>query len=202
MDWGGHAAVIGDALTLLKNQLDSHLLALSPESAGAGTEAKVVFPDGDQKTDSASFKTGAITVLLYRIEQETALRQGDAYVRLSPQGVAQRVQPDISLNLYVLFVSKFKDYAQALQYLSQVVRFFQGNKVFNHQNTPGLDAGIAELALDFVSLTTQQENELWGLLRTGYLPSVAYKVRTLTFQDQDAAPPGAPVGELIRRGLT
>ena len=56
-----------------------------------------------------------MTVLLYRIEQETALRQGDAFLRVSANGT-QKVQPDISLNLYVLFVAKFKDYGQGLHY--------------------------------------------------------------------------------------
>lgn len=193
--------MIGDVLTLLKNQLNNHLKSLSAGAAEAVGEDKVVFIDGDQKTDSAAFKTGAVTVLLYRIEHESALRQGDPYVRVSG-GVQQRVQPDIALNLYVLFVAKFKDYGQGLNYLSQVIRFFQSNKLFNRQNAPDLGEGIAELAVDLVTLTVQQENELWGLLRTCYLPSVAYKVRAVTFRDESAQPPGEAVSESVRRGLS
>ena len=194
--------MIGDVLIFLKNQLNNYFKSLSPGiSVGAG-EDKVVFMDGDIKADSVAFKTGAVTVILYRIEQETALRQGDPYIRVSANGVSQRIQPDIALNLYVLFVAKFKDYEQGLHYLSQIIRFFQSHKSFNRQNAPELTDGIGELAVDLVSMTVQQQNELWGLLRTCYWPSVAYKVRTVTFKDEDAWPTGEAISDSVRRGLT
>lgn len=189
--------MIGEVLTLLKNRLNRYLDVL----AGGAVEDKVVFMDGEQKTDSLNFKLNAITVLLYRVEQENAARLGDPYTRIYANGAAQKVQPDMNLNLYVLFVAKFTDYALGLQYLSHVVRYFQSNPVFDRQNSPEMAAEIAGLSLDFVSLTAQQQNELWGLWRTYYLPSVAYKARTLTFRDADAALPGPAVAGLERRGL-
>ena len=93
--------MIADALILLKDQLNNHFKSFSTDTnAGAG-EDKVVLMEGDQLTDSASFKKGYVTVMLYRIEQETALRQGDAYVRVSANGT-QKVQPDLCLNLYAV----------------------------------------------------------------------------------------------------
>jgi len=194
--------MIGDVLALLKSQLNSHLNSFSASSGEAAGEDLVVFMDGDQKTDSISFKTGAVTVLLYRIEQENSLRQGDPYVRVLPNGTVQKVQPDICLNLYVLFVARFKDYGRGLRYLSQAIRFFQSHKVFNRQNAPELGEGIVELAVDFVTLTTQQQNELWGLLRTSYWPSITYKVRIIAFHDEDGLPPAEAISSLDRRGLS
>lgn len=158
--------------------------------------------DGEQRADSASFKLGTLTLVLYRIEQETVLRQGDGYNRVTASGAAQRVQPDISLNLYLLVVARFKDYAQGLHYLSQVIRFFQSNRTFDRQSAPELSEGIAELAVDLVSLTVQQQNELWGLLRTCYWPSVAYRIRSITFKDEDAFPSAEGVSDAVRRGLS
>lgn len=189
--------MIGEVLILLKDQLNSHFKSLSLGTSEGAGEDKVVFIDGDQKADSASFKTGAITLFLYRIEHETALRQAEPYIRYSANGLPQRVQPDISLNLYVMCVARFKDYAQGLHYLSQVIRFFQSNKTFNRQNAPGLGEDIGELAIDLVSLTGQQQNELWGLLRTCYLPSVTYKVRAVTFRDADTPPPVEPIADVL-----
>jgi len=40
------------------------------------------------------------------------------------------------------------------------------------------------------------------LLRTCYWPSVAYKVRTVTFKDEDALPSGEAVSDFVRRGLS
>ncbi|PZN68980.1 MAG: DUF4255 domain-containing protein [Candidatus Methylumidiphilus alinenensis] len=184
--------MIGDVLALLKNQLNGYL---TPTSTN---EDLVVFLDGDQETDSASFKTNAITVLLYHIEQETASRQGDPYVRTLPNGTVQRVKPDICLNLYVLFVAKFKNYQQGLHYLSHVISFFQSHKLFNRQNAPELTADVMELGVDLVTLTAQQQHELWGMLRACYWPSLAYKVRAVAFHDKEGMPLADAVSSIER----
>lgn len=193
--------MIADALVFLRNRLNQHFKLSSNDLASGAGEDKVVFVDGDQKSDAVSFRTDAVTLLLYRIERETATRAGDPYVRVGTGGVVQRVKPDLGTNLHVLFVAKFKDYALGLQYLSQVIRFFQTNNVFDRQGAPELGGEIAELALDLVTMTVQQENELWGLLRTAYLPSVAYRVRTVVFLDENAQAAAAPTHILERRGL-
>lgn len=193
--------MIADALVFLRDRLNQHFKSFSVDPATGASEDKVVFLDGEQKTDSASFKTDTVTLLLYRVEKESALRPGDPFVRVANDQAAQRVKPDIGLNLYVLFVAKFKDYGQGLHYLSQVIRFFQSNNVFDRQSAPGLGGEIAELALDLVTLTVQQENELWGLFRTFYQPSVAYRIRTIVFMDEAASPPGEAVASSERRGL-
>jgi len=185
--------MIGDVLALLKNQLNSYL---SPSSTN---EDLVVFLEVDQETDSASFKTDAITVLLYHIEQETALRQGDPYVRTLPNGTVQRVKPDICLNLYVLFVAKFKNYKQGLHYLSHVISFFQSHKQFNRQNAPELTSDVMELGVDLVTLTAQQQHELWGMLRACYWPSLAYKVRAVAFHDKEGMPITDAVSSIERQ---
>lgn len=193
--------MIADALVFLRNRLNQHFKLFSDDLASGASEDKVVFLDGEQKTDSASFRTDTVTVLLYRIEKETAARQGDPFVRVASAGGAQKVKPDVGMNLYVLFVAKFKDYGLGLQYLSQVIRFFQTNNVFDRQSAPELGAEIAELALDLVTMTVQQENELWGLFRTAYLPSVAYRLRTIVFVDDAALPAREPTLIMERRGL-
>src|SRR5574337_1619443 len=202
----GVAKVITDALVFLRNRLNQHFKSFSVDPATGASEDKVVFLDGDQKTDSLTFRTDTVTLLLYRVEKETALRPGDPFLRVANGQAAKKVKPDIGMNLYVLFVEKFKDYGQGLHYLSQVIRFFQSNNAFDHQSAPELGNEIAELALDLVTLTVQQENELWGLFRTFYLPSVAYRIRTIVFMDEAALPPGTAVGTMERRleqgGLT
>lgn len=194
--------MIADALVFLRDRLNQHFKSFSVDPATGASEDKVVFLDGEQKTDSVTFKTDTVTLLLYRVEKEAALHAGDPYIRVGNDGAAQRVKPDLGMNLYVLFVARFKDYAQGLHYLSQVIRFFQSNNVFDRQSAPALGNEIAELAMDPVTLTVQQENELWGLFRTFYLPSVAYRIRTIIFLDDAASPPGAAVSTSERRGLT
>ncbi|BBL70716.1 DUF4255 domain-containing protein [Methylogaea oryzae] len=193
--------MIGNTLVFLKNRLNNHFRTLAGGSLNDAWEDKVVFIDGDQKPDSIAFKLGAVSLVLFHIEQENLLRPADPYVRVSAEGVATKVQPDICLNLCLLFVAKFKDYEQGLHYLSSIIQYFQANKRLDRQNAPELDKSIDHLVVEFTSLSISQQNELWGLLRAGYLPSLTYKVRTVIFRQEGGAPTTA-VSEQIRRGLS
>jgi hypothetical protein len=190
--------MIGDVLTLVKNQLNIHFDSLSSGVVGEVREERVVFVDGDQNTDSILFKTGAVNVILYHIEHENTLRQGDPYMRIASNGATQRVQPDVRINLYILMVAKFKDYEQGLHYLSQIIKFFQSHRYFNRQNTPLMGKDIEEVILDPVALPLKEQYDIFGMLRTSYFPSVVYRARTIVFKDEDALPSPEP-GENVDR---
>jgi hypothetical protein len=180
--------MIGDVLVLLKNRLNNHFRSMmsgTPESIG---EDKVYFVEGDIKNDQIPFKLDAVSILLFNIEQEKAFRQGDAYARIGSEGVSMKGQPDIALNLYVLFVVRFKAYEQGLHYLSLIIRYFQSQNCLDHENTPELGDHIDHLVVELISMSVAQQNELWGSLRTSYFPSVAYKVKAIVFRTEDALP--------------
>ena len=139
--------------------------------------------DGE-KMDPIEFRLGAITGLLVNIEEEGMLRSADPYRGLTADGKPQRVQPEVRLNLYVLFVARFKVYEQGLQYLAMVLRFFQANRAMDHDNTPTLGADIEKLVLELVTLPMSEQNEIWSALRTSYHPSLLYRVRMVVFKDQ------------------
>lgn len=176
--------MIADVLVLLKNRLNAHFRSLSGAGLGDADEDKVVFIDGDQKPDSTSFKLGAVSLLLFNIERDAIHRQADNYVRFADDGTTRKVSPEININLHVLFVAKFKDYEQGLHYLSLIIHYFQANHYLDKQNAPELGKSIDHLTLELNTPTTAQQNELWGLLRSSYLPSLAYKVKTLGFADE------------------
>lgn len=184
--------MISDALTFLKDLLNEHLCARSGQSLGEA-EDKVVFIDGEN-LDPISFKLGAVTCLLINIEEEKLLRAADPYLRVTADGTRVRVQPDIRMNLYVLFVARFKQYEKGLSYLSQILEYFQTNRVLDHQNSPALSDEIDRLTMELTTLAFAEQNEIWNALRTTYHPSVLYKVRMLVLQE-DVAPSGDGVGE-------
>lgn len=140
---------------------------------------------GTDKDDSISFKSDALSMLLVRIEEETALRAPDRYARAAADGSRQRVEPEIRVNLWVLLVARFPDYLAAMRHLSRVIGYFQNHRVFTPDNAPDLGAGLQQVMLDLVTPTFSEQNEIWGSLRTAYLPSALYKVRLLVFQDSD-----------------
>ena len=106
------------------------------------------------------------------------------------------------MNLHVLFVARFKQYEQGLSYLSRIIQHFQSNRVFNHQNAPGLSEQIDKLILELITLPFSEQNEVWNALRTTYHPSVLYRVKMIVFQDQDSKR-AAEIGEKeLRASLT
>lgn len=176
--------MIADVLKFLRERLNK---ALPRDSDGAAEDLFVYV--GADKDDAVSFKSGAVSVLLVRIEEENALRPPDLYARPAADGSRQRVEPEIRLNLYVLFVARFPDdYSRSLHHLSGVIRYFQNHRVFNHENSPELAESVSQLVLELVTPSFAEQNELWGTLRSAYQPSAMYKVRMVVFQDEDARP--------------
>ena len=174
--------MISQALIFLKNRLN-HYLAQGQDPIDS-LEDKVIFPDG-QNMEPLTFKLGAVSLLLINLEEENALRPADRYARTAIDGAKQTVQPEIHLNLYVLFVARFNQYEEALRYLSLIIRFFQSNRVFTAQNAPDLSQNIERLVLELVTLPFSEQNEVWNALRVTYHPSVLYKVKMLTFESDD-----------------
>ena len=175
--------MISEVLVLLKNLLNAHLsLGQSPTES---QEDRVVVLDG-QSMDPLSFKLGAVSVLLINVEEENVLRAPDLYSRVSSDGTRQKANPEIRLNLYVLFVAHFKQYEESLRHISYVIRFFQSNRVLDHQNAPALSEDVDKLIVELVTLPFSEMNEIWSVLRVGYHPSALYKVKMVVFRDEDA----------------
>lgn len=178
--------MIADVLVFLRKHLDDHLrieLGVTPDDP---TGDKVVFLDGD-KMEPITFKLGAVSELLINVEEERVLRQADLYARQGEDGIPQRVQPDIRLILYVLFVARFKQYESGWEHLSKIIEHFQTQRVFEPETTPDLPAGIEKLVLELVTLDFAGQNEVWNALRTTLHPSILYRVKLIALRDRKPA---------------
>jgi hypothetical protein len=174
--------MIGEVIKFLRDRLNK---ALPRDSDGAAEDLFVYV--GTDRDDAVSFKSGAVSVLLIRIEGDNALRPPDLYARTSADGARQKVEPEIRLNLYVLFVARFPDdYSRSLHHLSGVIRYFQNHRIFNQENSPELKDDISYLVLELLTPSFSEQNEIWGALRAAYQPSALYKVKMVVFQDADA----------------
>lgn len=195
--------MIRDVLVFLRNELNAHLSRDGQADGGDGAEDKVVFLDGE-KMDPVSFKLGAVTLLLINVEEEPFLRAADPFSRTAADGTAFGVQPDVRLNLFALFVARFKQYEQALAQLSRIIQFFQSHRVFDRRSAPTL-TGVDKLVLELLTLPFSEQNDLWNALRTTYHPSVLYRVKTIAFQDQQAkaaTPIAAPTLNVVHADRT
>jgi len=173
--------MINEALVFLKKRLNTHLsLDRDPSQSH---EDVVTFVAGDQM-DPLTFKLGTVTVLLVNVEEDNVLRSPDRYGRISSDGKRQEVQPEIRLNLFVLFVARYKQYEDALRSLSQIIQYFQNNRVFDHQLAPELSENIEKLVMELVTLPFSEQNEIWGSLRVPYQPSVLYKTKMIVYRTE------------------
>jgi hypothetical protein len=99
----------------------------------------------------------------------------------------------LHLNVHLMLASSFdpENYLESLKILSQAIQFFQANPVFDRLNAPEMDRSIEHLSLEIENLGADNAGHLWGILGSRYLPSVQYRMRTITI---DA---GAVTGEAI-----
>ena len=118
---------------------------------------------------------------MVNIEEDHIVKQQENFVR-SQNGVIYQ-SPKLYLNLYVLFSVNDAKYDEALKKLSFIIQFFQYRNVFDPINNPGLDERIEKLVVDMCSLSFEQLNHLWGTLGGKYMPSVLYKIRQVTINE-------------------
>lgn len=167
--------MIYKALTFLQETLNEYL-----ESAYERSVSLTYVLAQDGTTDSKH--DDSILLTLINIEEEKVLKSQTPYVK-ALNGSTVKMNPEIKLNLHILFTANFIDYKEAIKSLSGVLRFFQSKNVFDHQNSPSLDAEIDRLIIELKTPTLEQLNNLWGYLGAKYMPSVIYKVRMITIQD-------------------
>ena len=178
--------MIGEVLVLMRDQLNAYLREQAGNVA-SNAEDKVQLLDASGVADAVEFKVGKVTALLINIEQEQLLRPADAFLRQMPDGSSQRVQRELRLNLYVLFVVRFMVYEQGLSMLSHVLRYFQTHPVLDHSQLPHLNPEIDKLTFELVTLPLAEQNTVWSQLRTSYHPSLMYRVRMVVFRDTGGA---------------
>lgn len=137
----------------------------------------------------------SIIVTMINIEEEKTLKNSPTVIREGD--TIKKIRPIIFLNLYVLFSSSAGKYEKALLQISRVIQFFQSQNVFFSGNTiTTFPDRLDRLVFDFYPLTFEQQNHIWGIMSSKMVPSVAYKIRMVTYQDD--LPIGADIITKIR----
>jgi len=172
--------MIERALVLLRDQVNAYLKKMS------GFDNKLSL--SNLTDDSGQTIIKDLGLSLVNIEEETVGKAQTPYRQTTNDNV-YIVNPELKLNLYLLFTANFGDtetaYQESLKFLSYVISFFQARNVFNHQNTPDLDEKIEKLIMELYSIPFEKQNYIWGSLGAKYLPSVMYKARILTIQEDE-----------------
>jgi hypothetical protein len=184
--------MIDNALKIMANEVNKYIVRkldpdrdpTSTKRVATGNVTKVLEPDAAGSRSDALAAPGILT--LVNLEEERIAKSPNNFVRVNDK--VEYRNPKILLNLYCLFSVNHSSYDTALQYLSLIIQFFQYRNFIDHKNTPpdnglALDHKVDKLIFDMVSMNSEQVNHLWATLGGKYLPSVLYKVRMVTIED-------------------
>ncbi len=180
--------MISHALTIVKNELDSHLAVFGGNSPHAelGNVAEVApAPGGNGQ--------GRNRVLLsvVNIQEERTLKNVPNYVRDDSALRVRYENPPTFVNLAVLVAATHTKYDDALLALSRALTFFQFRNVFTHENvdpqslTDGAPLNDLDRLVEFKlifnlwSPTLEEVNDMWGMLGGKQFPFALYSMRML-----------------------
>jgi hypothetical protein len=183
------------ALKFLRDELASYILARTASSLEEVKLTKIVDDDGKH-----SHLTGDVVLInLVNVEEErTVKEQLPTYTYIDGQHVV--LEPELRLNLHLLFATYFQQYDVGLKYLAYVVTFFQSHSYFTPTKNPGLDSRIEKLVVELQPLGYDQVSQIWTYVGGKQLPSVVYKVRMVAIQDIEPStikPPITNIGTTI-----
>ncbi|HLF64385.1 MAG TPA: DUF4255 domain-containing protein [Saprospiraceae bacterium] len=174
--------MIAQVLNAIIGQLNTYIGLVDPEVILGNISLIDAFQDA-----SAQSLNDRVIASVINIEQEESLRNlpfRRSTTDVNGLPVVLQREPEIFLNIYVLFGSNKQDYSIALQRIAQVIAFFQRQFVFTPVNTPILTAlNVNKLVFDLYSTSFDELNQLWSVMGGKYIPSVIYKMRLAMIQD-------------------
>jgi len=121
-----------------------------------------------------------VIISLINIEENRLSSDQHNYIRKDGGIIMKNPAVHLYLTILITSVRRAGAYGMSLQDLQNVIGVFQKKFVFDHINTPLLNANIEKLILDMVSLNLQQLHEIWSVLGGRYFPSVVYRIRMVT----------------------
>jgi len=178
------------AVNFLAKELNAYLLARTGATFGSALLSRIANDAGKW-----AIPEDQIGVALVSVEEERALRS-QLPQAVYADGRHVVLEPELKLNLHLLFAANFKQYDQGLRQLSHVLVFFQAHPVFTRERYAGLDSRIEKLGVDLLSPSFEQLNQLWAFVGAKQLPSALYRVRLVALQDIEPAAIQLPITKI------
>jgi hypothetical protein len=179
------------AVSFLADEFNAYLL----RRTGSASLGQVV-PGGilDDK-GALAIANGTVALCLVNVEEERVMRE-QVPARVMLNGREMVLQPELKLNLTLLFAARMTGYPMTLKALSNVLTFFQSHPVFSAEDYPALDPRIGKIVMELYSVTPETLNQIWASVGAKYQPSVLYRARLVTIQDREPFKPGEPITDI------
>lgn len=165
------------AMKFLRDEVNASLVLRT----GSDT-VKVVLSKVADEAGKYPFAIDNIGCSIVNIEEERVLKSHlPDYTTIN--GLQVAAEPELKLNLHLLFAAHFTHYDQALKYLALLLTFFQSRPIFTSDQYPALPSILGKLTMELLSLNYEQLNQIWAFVGAKQLPSVVYRLRLVTLQD-------------------
>lgn len=189
------------SLSFLTNELNEYLKLRTGTS-----DDRIFLTSVATETSGLKIPDKSLGLSLMNIEEERVFKdQKSSFI--NKDGIAEHLNPEIKLNLYILISANFQDkessdsedYIEGLKQLSYAISFFQSKNVFTIDNSPGMieqDPEMIKLVVELYSYSFEQLYNFWTVVGAKYLPSVLYKVRLITFQERAVLDSSLPIEKI------
>lgn len=139
----------------------------------------------DSESETANNMKNKVVVSLLTIDEESTLRNFPNQNRVNNQ--TEYYNPEVNLNLYVLFSANANEYKESLLYLSKTIEFFQSKNVFTQNNSSYPDnlfiynpTDYFKFSMELYTPNFEDLNYIWGTLGGRQFPSALYKLALVT----------------------
>lgn len=170
------------ALKFIRDEANAYLLARTGSNTVAVNLCRLV-----DDTGKVAYATESIAASVLNLEEERTLKSHlPEYTYTNGQHIKR--EPDLKLNLYLMFAANFRVYEEGFKYLSYLLTYYQANPSFTQEEFPALDSRIQKLVMELQSPTFDNLNQIWTFIGGKQQPSILYKLRMVVLQ------PDAPTG--------
>ncbi len=125
-----------------------------------------------------------IVCFLLSVDEETTLRNKSSKPLSAGSRFLEKSSP-LFLNLNLVFCANFKskNYLEGLNYLSQILSFFQNHRIINPNNIQGISRRVERITFELCTLNYDNISQVWSAVGSKLLPSAIYKVGLLVLDD-------------------
>lgn len=186
--------MINETLKFISDEVNNYLSL----KLGLNTDPRLVLGNISRALDNDTTGTNSLSnkaiLSLVNVEEDRLAKLPENFVK-TEAGITYK-NPPTCLNLYILFAVNRTEYSDSLKWLAFIIQFFQYQNVFTRISHPALDAGIEKLIVDLYTLNFEQINHLWSTMGGKYIPSVLYKVRQISIDDNATIAGGGFITEI------
>lgn len=172
--------MISKALTFLTDYLNQELKMAFGLDQDLVLASSLINPDGT----IAENIENKIIISVINMEHETYMKSLSNY-KTDGGNVLGKIGMPVYLNLYVLVSANYSsnNYLEAFKILSAVISSLQANPYFTKQENPGMQDPLTKLTLEIYNIPITELSHIWSGIGAKYVPSIVYKMRMITLQD-------------------